>query len=373
LSLAFIAALGAMSEQPATESLVRHAVLSSFSQVRGDAADRLRYRPLHDFVPLLLGGLAAPIESSFRVVVDDNGSVHYLHSMYREGPFADWSHRVSHSIHQQASAARFVASLTDEEDPVVRQAAIAADARAEAVSAAGARRSAQQYEQEAIVAEQQVAQANEASAALNERIVATLTRATEQDFGNEPRKWWDWWQDHTDYYRGQPRPVYETQDVTNQYVVPPTQCECFARGTPVWTKTGQRPIETLELGDLVLAQNVDSGELSYRPIIGRTVRPPSELLDVTFGGETLRTTRGHMFWVAGIGWQMAKELKKGANLQGVTGAARVQAAESASQEEAYNLVVADFNTYFVGESGVLVHDNTPRTPTRATVPGLAAK
>jgi hypothetical protein len=43
------------------------------------------------------------------------------------------------------------------------------------------------------------------------------------------------------------------------------------------------------------------------------------------------------------------------------------------QEEAYNLVVADFNTYFVGETGVLVHDNTPRTPTRATVPGLAAR
>jgi hypothetical protein len=35
--------------------------------------------------------------------------------------------------------------------------------------------------------------------------------------------------------------------------------------------------------------------------------------------------------------------------------------------------VADFNTYFVGESGVLVHDNTPRTPTRAVLPGLTSK
>ena len=43
-----------------------------------------------------------------------------------------------------------------------------------------------------------------------------------------------------------------------------------------------------------------------------------------------------------------------------------------SEAEAYNLVVADFNTYFVGETGILVHDNTPRLPTRATVPGLAA-
>ena len=38
---------------------------------------------------------------------------------------------------------------------------------------------------------------------------------------------------------------------------------------------------------------------------------------------------------------------------------------------AYNLIVADFNSYFVGEHGILVHDNTPRRPTAAAVPGLA--
>jgi hypothetical protein len=34
------------------------------------------------------------------------------------------------------------------------------------------------------------------------------------------------------------------------------------------------------------------------------------------------------------------------------------------------LVVSDFSTYFVGKHGVLVHDNTPRQATSATVPGL---
>jgi hypothetical protein len=38
--------------------------------------------------------------------------------------------------------------------------------------------------------------------------------------------------------------------------------------------------------------------------------------------------------------------------------------------ETFNLVVAYFNTYFVGESGVLVHDITPRRSTAAVVPGL---
>ena len=38
---------------------------------------------------------------------------------------------------------------------------------------------------------------------------------------------------------------------------------------------------------------------------------------------------------------------------------------------AYNLIVADFDSYFVGDRGILVHDNTPRRPTAAILPGLA--
>ena len=38
---------------------------------------------------------------------------------------------------------------------------------------------------------------------------------------------------------------------------------------------------------------------------------------------------------------------------------------------AYNLIVADYNSYFVGDRGILVHDNTPRMPTAAILPGLA--
>jgi intein/homing endonuclease len=148
---------------------------------------------------------------------------------------------------------------------------------------------------------------------------------------------------------------------------------CFAKGTPVWTKTGQRRIETLELGDLVLSQDVDTGELIYKPVIERTVRPPSEILKVSVRSDEIRTTRGHPLWVSGVGWRMAKELGDGAILHSVTGGVRVAAVEPDGEEEAYNLVVADFNTYFVGDSGILVHDNTPRRPTRAVVPGSTAR
>jgi hypothetical protein len=96
-------------------------------------------------------------------------------------------------------------------------------------------------------------------------------------------------------------------------------------------------------------------------------------MNLALEGENVLATRGHPFWVVGTGWRMAKELGDAAVLHAVTGSTRVSAVEEAGDAEAYNLVVADFNTYFVGESGLLVHDNTPRQPTRAALPGLAAK
>ena len=47
-----------------------------------------------------------------------------------------------------------------------------------------------------------------------------------------------------------------------------------------------------------------------------------------------------------------------------------QEVEPEGEDKAYDLVVDDFNTYFVGQQGLLVHDNAFRRPTRAIVPGL---
>jgi intein/homing endonuclease len=131
-----------------------------------------------------------------------------------------------------------------------------------------------------------------------------------------------------------------------------------------------RPIDTLEPGDLVLSQDVNTGELKYEPVLARTLRPPSEIVRISINGEELRATRGHPFWVAGTGWRMAKELGDGAMLHSLSGSTGVRSIKTDGEAEAYNLVVADFNTYLVGEHGLLVHDNMPRTPTRAILPGV---
>jgi hypothetical protein len=151
-----------------------------------------------------------------------------------------------------------------------------------------------------------------------------------------------------------------------------THPSCFLAGTPIWTETGLRPIESIQPGDRVLSQDPDSGELAFKVVTGKTVRPPAGASRLDILGESITTTLGHPLWVTGQGWEMAKHLKPGDQLHGIHGILIVSTIDPLPDKiEAHNLVVDDFNTYFVGNCGLLVHDNTYRKPTRAVVPGLA--
>jgi intein/homing endonuclease len=146
---------------------------------------------------------------------------------------------------------------------------------------------------------------------------------------------------------------------------------CFSAGTRVWSETGKVPIEDICIGDRVLTQNPETGELSYQAVVDRTLRPPTEIVEVTVdGGIQIDCTTGHPMWVSGTGWRMAKELKVGDLLHTVNGPREVLTLQPKGERQAaYNLVVAGNGSYFVSPLGVLVHDNTYRAPTRARVPG----
>ena len=150
---------------------------------------------------------------------------------------------------------------------------------------------------------------------------------------------------------------------------------CFPRGTKVWTLTGPVPVEEIRRGDQVLSQDPESGELAYKPVLHTTARDPSPMIKVDLGSETITATRGHPFWVAGEGWRMAKQLQAGSRLHGTSGAVEIAGVEEVPADEAsflygyaFNLIVDDFRTYFVGENRVLVHDNRLFTHDRATAP-----
>jgi hypothetical protein len=149
--------------------------------------------------------------------------------------------------------------------------------------------------------------------------------------------------------------------------------DCLVAGTPVWTATGVVPIEQLKVGDLVLSQHPETGELAYKPVLRTTVRPEGNLVRVIAHGQTIETSGGHLFWVAGEGWIKARKLQSGQELHGVSGSVRVSTVEEGSKAKTYNVEVADFHTYFVGQDKILSHDNTVKEPTATVLPGLAAK
>lgn len=132
-------------------------------------------------------------------------------------------------------------------------------------------------------------------------------------------------------------------------------------------------VESLKVGDLVLAKDIDTGELSYKPVIRTTVRSPQPLVTLHTKADSIRATLGHYFWVSGQGWRMAKEIKAGDRLHGVDGTITVTDVSTGGREAVYNLVVEGANTYFVGEGKILSHDVTPPVPTDIIVPGLAAR
>jgi hypothetical protein len=254
---------------------------------------------------------------------------------------------------------------------------------------------------------------NEAIARRNTRIEAVLCQTTGLDLGDNPMQWWTWWwQDYNESYNvsggtdqtaddtpakpeyhSEERDEYEGSTPTygmtgppgpihlggQHTVLGPISCHsCFAPGTRVWTLTGRQAIETIKVGDRVLAQDVESGELAYKPVLGITLRTPGPRMKLRVGSENIIATPSHPFWVAGQGWRMTKQLETGSRLHTLSGAAPVETIEKLPIDPgyagmAYNLIVADFDSYFVGDRGILVHDNTPRQPTAAVLPGLVRR
>ena len=83
---------------------------------------------------------------------------------------------------------------------------------------------------------------------------------------------------------------------------------------------------------------------------------------MTIDGETIETTKEHQFWVEGQGWTKAKFLKAGDQLRDDDGnSVIINKVEIVSLPKnqytiVYNLEVADFHTYYVADSYVLVHN-----------------
>ena len=311
-------------------------------------------------MPLLMSQLATPVESFYEVTTNPNGAVSYRQEFYTEGPDANY-------VVAGEATARIRAATSD----FTRAMPNAAD-RARAQVRNTTARFANQFRMAGLAANRAARTETQRRSSLNQRVVGILAQATGENIGNDPRGWWNFWRRFNEYEKSTSRPTYTRRwERQVNYVIPPppppTRGECFAAGTLIWTKTGLRPIETLTAGILVLAKDLETGELDFRPVMATTKRQPSQLLRILVDGYVIVTTRGHPFWVPGRGWRMAKELSPGDRLQTLKGIARIDEVTTDGVEAAYNLVVDGHSNYFAGPDGMLVHDNSPRRPERVRV------
>ena len=135
---------------------------------------------------------------------------------------------------------------------------------------------------------------------------------------------------------------------------------CFVAGTLVETEDGQKPIEEVEVGDKVLSENPETGEIAYKTVEETYINETDELIHVHVNGETISATPNHPFYVDKFGWILAKNLRAGDIL--VLSNGEFVVVEWIQHEilenpiKVYNFEVQDFHTYFVGESSVLVHN-----------------
>jgi hypothetical protein len=227
-----------------------------------------------------------------------------------------------------------------------------------------------------------IEQHNAQIASANGPVLGVLAHFTSQKIKPYRDNWVTWWADDQGYGtetpRVTPKPTvvenvplaYQPQQRIGQfewdpqlgYLPRPPRTSCFGIGTLVRTKLGPRPIETLEIGDQVLAQNPENGSLSYQPVLKVFHNPPAALLRITFESESILATGIHRFWKPGHGWVMARELKPGDAIRTCDGLASVKSVETLPPQPVFNLEVAGMPSFFVGRAGALVHDNTLAEP-----------
>ncbi|WP_010586187.1 polymorphic toxin-type HINT domain-containing protein [Schlesneria paludicola] len=375
--------LGQIREYQASRALAGQAVFSPWKPVRTAAIELLKDRKLTEFAPDLLMLLSFPIrtkvESSWRT------SPSSVNEVFMAGPnlSVNWDYVwVEETNDKMRVGIRrlFPISVPSNVEDVYSIGSPNLEGRFDTRTGqrVGSPRS------NLIVAAELTAQTDHLDFAaekinddrndLNERVGKVLSACTDESMTSDPKEWWKWWALYSDV--SHPREKY-VEIVDERPNIPSfsrvsVQLSCLVAGTPVWTERGLVAIEQIRAGDRVLSKDVVSGELSYKPVLFTTVREPTRVQQFTVDADTIVASLGHHFWVSGGGWTKMRDLAAKMPMHTVSGMQRISSVEDHGRVEAvYNLVVADFHTYFVGKAMVLSHDVLFPTLTNVKVPGLA--
>ena len=133
--------------------------------------------------------------------------------------------------------------------------------------------------------------------------------------------------------------------------------ECFVAGTHISTPTGQRAIEKLRVGDMVVAYNETDGSFVPRRVKRLFKKEPTRrTMIVSAGGRTVQCTQEHPFWTDS-GWTRAGHLHMQHHRLLVDGRwCAMDRTEIVYKpvELVYNIEVDEHHTYVA--EGIVVHN-----------------
>ena len=143
----------------------------------------------------------------------------------------------------------------------------------------------------------------------------------------------------------------------------PTGPQCFVAGTVIKTENGEKRIEDVRAGDVVLSadpERADAASLKPRGHLVTQIfeNTATEVIDIRIGTTTITATPEHPFWVVGAGWTAAGELRRGSALLTKDGiVVHVDTIERREGKfKVYNFEVEGSHTYYASGLGVLVHN-----------------
>ncbi|EMF91138.1 intein N-terminal splicing domain protein [Leptospira santarosai str. ST188] len=138
---------------------------------------------------------------------------------------------------------------------------------------------------------------------------------------------------------------------------------CFVEGTLVLTSTGLKPIEKVKIGDEVLAFNPETKDQNLKSVVRLFRNETQEVVKINFGdGEEVVTTPGHRFFTETRGFVLAGDLtKEDLFLDKAGERISIHSIVKETHKEkipVFNFEVEDYHTYYVGETCILVHNDS---------------
>jgi len=137
-------------------------------------------------------------------------------------------------------------------------------------------------------------------------------------------------------------------------------CGCFVAGTLVLTLAGTKPIEAIDVGDVVWSYNDTTGVYGQKRVKTLFRYERDSVYHIQIGDEVIKATADHPFYIGGR-WLRVAELKVGDSVKLFDGSNLVieQITVVPGRTTVYNFEVEDYHTYYVSHTKVLVHNFGP--------------